>query len=249
MRKGACGMAGPVKLSALGESTSVAVRPAATLNCRTVARIHQWVEEKVQPAAMATLQSRVVRIRNVSSYTCRNRNNAKTGKLSHHSFGNALDIAGFELADGRTVSVLKDWGPVKRDVAFEKIKTNKVTTTKTAIAPAPRIVKTSATVAVIPTAVERPVPIPVFKGPVRRGVRLNRIPDPGGPPAIALADAPEAVEPKQPPQPAAKSVFLKRIHTEACGIFGTVLGPEANDAHRDHFHVDTAKRRYKAYCR
>ena len=50
---------------------------------------------------------------------------------------------------------------------------------------------------------------------------------------------------------AAKSVegaFLRRLHRGACGTFGTVLGPEANEAHRDHFHFDLAQRRHSAYC-
>ena len=43
--------------------------------------------------------------------------------------------------------------------------------------------------------------------------------------------------------------ILRRIWQSACGPFGTVLGPEANAAHRDHFHVDTARYRSGAYCR
>lgn len=42
--------------------------------------------------------------------------------------------------------------------------------------------------------------------------------------------------------------FLQRVHSEACGTFGTVLGPEANDAHRNHFHLDMMARRRSAYC-
>ncbi len=46
-----------------------------------------------------------------------------------------------------------------------------------------------------------------------------------------------------------ESRFLKEIHEGACKIFGTVLGPEANAAHRDHFHLDMTKRRNGNYCR
>lgn len=42
---------------------------------------------------------------------------------------------------------------------------------------------------------------------------------------------------------------LRQMHRAACGIFGTVLGPEANAAHRDHFHFDTARYRSGSYCR
>lgn len=42
---------------------------------------------------------------------------------------------------------------------------------------------------------------------------------------------------------------LREMHRGACGIFGTVLGPEANAAHRNHFHFDTARYRSGSYCR
>ena len=34
----------------------------------------------------------------------------------------------------------------------------------------------------------------------------------------------------------------------ACRHFGTVLGPEANEAHRNHFHLDMAERKVKRIC-
>lgn len=42
---------------------------------------------------------------------------------------------------------------------------------------------------------------------------------------------------------------LKRLHRQACGPFGTVLGPDADKFHRDHFHLDTARYRNGTYCR
>ena len=44
--------------------------------------------------------------------------------------------------------------------------------------------------------------------------------------------------------------FLRAIHAAACKRFGTVLGPEANEAHRNHFHLDMADRGGRgSYCR
>lgn len=43
--------------------------------------------------------------------------------------------------------------------------------------------------------------------------------------------------------------MLKTMHRKACGPFGTVLGPNANVFHRDHFHFDTARYRSGSYCR
>lgn len=42
---------------------------------------------------------------------------------------------------------------------------------------------------------------------------------------------------------------MRRMHQAACGPFGTVLGPNANRFHRDHFHFDTARYRSGSYCR
>ena len=46
-----------------------------------------------------------------------------------------------------------------------------------------------------------------------------------------------------------KAQFLRGAHKTACKLFGTVLGPEANNTHRNHFHLDLAQRRLGHYCR
>jgi hypothetical protein len=45
--------------------------------------------------------------------------------------------------------------------------------------------------------------------------------------------------------------FLRRLHQSACKRFGTVLGPDYNAAHANHFHFDMAKSTSNgtAYCR
>lgn len=43
--------------------------------------------------------------------------------------------------------------------------------------------------------------------------------------------------------------LLRSLHRAACGPFGTVLGPNADRFHRDHFHFDTARHRSGPYCR
>lgn len=45
------------------------------------------------------------------------------------------------------------------------------------------------------------------------------------------------------------AIFIHVIHSDACQMFGTVLGPNANAAHKDHFHLDMAKRRYASVCK
>lgn len=43
--------------------------------------------------------------------------------------------------------------------------------------------------------------------------------------------------------------IMRRLHASACGPFGTVLGPNSDPHHRDHFHFDTASYRSGTYCR
>ncbi len=43
--------------------------------------------------------------------------------------------------------------------------------------------------------------------------------------------------------------LMRQLHRGACGPFGTVLGPEADRFHKDHFHFDTARYRSGTYCR
>jgi hypothetical protein len=43
--------------------------------------------------------------------------------------------------------------------------------------------------------------------------------------------------------------LLKAMHRGACGVFGTVLGPQSDSFHQNHFHLDTARYRSGSYCR
>ena len=46
-----------------------------------------------------------------------------------------------------------------------------------------------------------------------------------------------------------KGRILRQLHKSACGPFGTVLGPNSDRHHQDHFHFDTAEHGYGPYCR
>lgn len=66
-----------------------------------------------------------------------------------------------------------------------------------------------------------------------------------------VSTLPGGIDPSEitvPPPKTAKGRFLHDIHASGCRIFGTTLGPEANEAHRNHFHVDMAERKYKKIC-
>lgn len=77
----------------------------------------------------------------------------------------------------------------------------------------------------------------------------------GGPKADAKVPAAAAASPalkiaksKIASKADRKREFLHASHRSACSIFGTTLGPEANAAHRNHFHVDMAYRRVTKIC-
>ena len=133
-------------------SGRVRLSPAATLQCQMIPTVDRWVTEVVEPAAQRYLFTPLVELKVAASYSCRPMNGIAGGKLSEHGHANAIDISGFLLADGRTLTVKSGWhgGPGERD-------------------------------------------------------------------------------------------FLRAVHRGACDLFTTVLGPNANSFHADHFHLDLAR--------
>ncbi|MEJ2624153.1 MAG: extensin family protein [Pseudolabrys sp.] len=85
------------------------LKPAAKLACPIVSALDRWVSDGVQPAALHWFHSPVVEIHQIGAYSCRDMVGAGTRHTSEHAFGNALDISGFTLADGRTITVKKGW--------------------------------------------------------------------------------------------------------------------------------------------
>jgi hypothetical protein len=45
------------------------------------------------------------------------------------------------------------------------------------------------------------------------------------------------------------AAFLHQVRDAACGVFGTVLSPDYNAAHADHFHLDQESRGFGTVCR
>jgi len=203
IRRGACGAPAPILVKSIGADLPVAIEPPATVRCALAAALDTWFNDQVQPAALDTFGSPVVKIRNISSYKCRNRYNAANTKISEHAFANALDISGFELASGKKITVLKGW---------------------------PRIVQPPPPPEPNPDREVTPALTPVKSDP-----------------DAAFTPPPEASPPLGPELRDA-SEFLRAIHADGCKTFNTVLGPNANAAHANHFHVDMKIRRYVTIC-
>jgi len=147
MRGGGCSTVGTVQLLDIGVPTT----NLGAMRCGLARTFSAWARNAVAPAAHQILGSDLTKIETFGTYACRNVIGAgPTNRLSGHAIANAIDIAAFELADGRRISLLDDWDS---------------------------------------------------KDP-----RVRR--------------------------------FMEVIHTSACKRFGTVLSPDYNEAHRNHFHLE-----------
>jgi hypothetical protein len=145
-----CGLQAPLSLEAvIANGREVPLNAPVTTDCGMASALPGWVAD-VDRWLMANDNTRIARVNVGTSYMCRNVNNAKSGNLSFHAFGDALDVVGFTLEDGRTIDVLTAW-----------------------------------------------------PGTPEQGSRIIRF-----------------------------------AHDAACTRFTTVLGPEANELHRDHLHID-----------
>jgi hypothetical protein len=264
-----------------------------------VASLSAWVEKTLQPAAQELLGSPVVRIRNASGYACRNRVGTAfhADRLSEHALANAVDIAGFVTADGRTIEVLGQWGPTARELREEQERAWAAAQgAKAAVKEAEKQVAEAARAAVKAErgavrdskrdqakaeaarlkdeadrkkqdAERKKDEAQQREAEWRKSLtrtaefqRLGRGTDGAEQPARLRRGDRERTADAKAVTPAAvgkdagstlvspEAAFLRRLHKGACGTFGTVLGPDANEAHRNHFHFDLAARKRSAFC-
>lgn len=154
-RVAGCGVDAPVKVT---EIAGITLSTAATMDCTTAKALYTWVEKGAKPA-IGRYGGGLRQLNVAASYACRPRNNQVGAKISEHGRGRAVDISGFVLKNGETITLLQGWGQREQ------------------------------------------------------------------------------------------GKILRKMHKAACGPFGTVLGPDANRYHLDHFHFDTARYRSGSYCR
>jgi len=87
-----CGIEAPIELSVV--LPGIKLEPSGTMRCETALALSRWTKEMMLPAAALALpDKKVTAIANASTYICRNRNSAETGKISEHAKGNAVDIS------------------------------------------------------------------------------------------------------------------------------------------------------------
>jgi hypothetical protein len=102
---GQCGLQTPLELSAVSANgRSIPFNAKIITDCGMASALPAWIAE-VDSYLAAHDKTQLDTINVSTSYQCRNVDNAKTGNLSFHAFADALDVMGFKLADGRTVSI------------------------------------------------------------------------------------------------------------------------------------------------
>ncbi len=90
-----------------------------TFTCPMYSAVDRWLEQVVQPAAMARFGQPVVELRTMGTYSCRRMNNGTaSARYSEHAFANAIDVGGFRLQDGSIISVLKGWNGALEEQHF-----------------------------------------------------------------------------------------------------------------------------------
>ncbi len=94
-------------LSLRSDSTDLDLTNLGPVSCALADRFAGWARFGADRAARQLLGSPLVRIETMGSYSCRNV--AGTDHRSAHATGNAIDVSGFVLADGRRITVLGNW--------------------------------------------------------------------------------------------------------------------------------------------
>lgn len=113
-----CGYANAIGF-APGGARRIAFRPAGVaVACPVAAALALWEWDVVQPAAQARFGQRVAAVEHFGSYNCRRMYGRDTGAWSEHATADAIDIAGFRLADGSRITVARDWRDGGKRAAF-----------------------------------------------------------------------------------------------------------------------------------
>lgn len=100
-----CIVTGAVQLLDIG----VPVTNLKSMRCPLARNFTAWVRFAVAPAAKQMLGSELVRVESFGTYSCRAIIGGSSGRMSEHGLGNAVDVGGFVLADGRKIRVETGW--------------------------------------------------------------------------------------------------------------------------------------------
>lgn len=98
-----CGIENPIDVREVLPGVDLG---GATMRCKTALTMAHWLKDTVQPAMNIAMPGRrIVGLVPGSTYQCRLRNSASTGKISEHARGNAYDVAAFKLDNGEKIEM------------------------------------------------------------------------------------------------------------------------------------------------
>lgn len=114
--KNGCGWTNSYRITGAGGTKLGADK----LSCEASAALALWLTHAIQPLAEQSFGARVTSVQTMGTYSCRNivGNALWEDFRSEHATANAIDIAGFTLADGRQISVLRHWNGAGPESAF-----------------------------------------------------------------------------------------------------------------------------------
>ena len=254
LKHGICGAPAPILVKSIGNEPKVAMDPPATMTCALAAALGSWLDKTVQPEARAVLSTQVVKLRNASSYVCRNRYGGDSTPLSEHALANALDVSEFVFGSGEHITVLESWPRTVTAPLPSQPKPDRVVVA-TPVKPVSQLWaadRQSFAVAKVQLAEAKINPFVALTTVIDAKTNPFVAPtvEAEHPPAAPLSEVKpsENATPETQSKADARSEFVRVVHDDACHTFGTVLGPEANEAHKNHFHLDMKARRHAAVC-
>ena len=115
--EGQCGWPRPLGLKQI--SSGVKAVRKSMLRCEVALALARWSKDVVVPSAKLHLGAVVSSIEVSTTYQCRRRNNAPTGKLSEHGFANGVDILAFGLESGDRIEVRDRSGDANGERSFQ----------------------------------------------------------------------------------------------------------------------------------
>jgi len=122
----ACVIDTPVKLmgvpAASRAGVSIRLPEEPMLACRFAERVGHFLGDLAAPVLTGRLAAELKAVRTGPGYECRNRNRAANGHLSAHALGIAVDVAAFELANGKVLPIKPD-GDARGEAAVAAVRT------------------------------------------------------------------------------------------------------------------------------
>ncbi len=107
---GQCGERSPLAVTGvLANGRMVPVSGGVETDCGMASALPEWIGA-IDSYVLAREDTRIAEVLVGTSYMCRNVDSATGGNLSFHGLADALDVVGFRLEDGRTVTVEAGWG-------------------------------------------------------------------------------------------------------------------------------------------